>query len=117
MKLLADHCLSMRTVQFLRIEGFLVTTLKDLKKQHLPDPNVLELAVERGEILITEDRGFGNIYEYQLYSHKGIIVVFTKTRKREALHSSLKDFLYTMTLDELNGKLILFEDNIVRIRK
>ena len=55
MKFLADHCLSMRTVQFLRDEGFTITTLRELDKHRLPDPDVLFLANERGEILITED--------------------------------------------------------------
>lgn len=117
MKFLADHCLSMRTVRFLRNEGFLLTTLKELGHQELADPEVLSLAVDRGEILITEDRGFGNILEYPLYTHKGIIIISSKTRERITLHSVLKNFLFKASFTELQGKLIIFEDNIVRVKK
>ena len=117
MKFLADHCLSMRTVRFLRNEGFLLTTLKELGHQELADPEVLSLAIDRGEIRITEDRGFGNILEYPLYTHKGIIIVGSKTREQVILHSVLKDFLFNKSFEDLEGKLIIFEDNIVRVKK
>ena len=117
MKFLADHCLSMRTIKFLKQQGFSITTLKELYKHKLTDPQVLSLAVDRGEILITEDRGFGNILEYPLYSHNGIIFVASKTRERKMLHSALRNFLDNTCFEKIKGKLIVFEDNVVRIRK
>jgi len=91
----------MRTVDFLRNEGFLVITLKDLKKQHLPDPEVLSLSIKRDEILITEDHGFGNIHDYPPYLTNGIILIITKTRKRITLHATLKIFLSETSFKEL----------------
>ncbi len=117
MKFLADHCLSQRTVHYLRETGFAITTLKELDKHKLSDPDVLSLAIERDEILITEDKGFGNIFDYPLYSHKGIIIIITRTRKREMLHSILKKFLSESSFEEISGKLITIEDNLVRIRQ
>lgn len=117
MKFLADHCLSLRTVNFLRDKEFSITTLKELNKHKLADPEVLSLAIERDEILITEDKGFGNIFDYPLYSHKGILVIITKTRKREMLHITLKKFLLGTSFEEIAGKLIILEDNLIRIRQ
>ena len=117
MKFLADHCLSLRTVKYLKETGFFITTLRELNKHQLADPGVLSLAIKRNEILITEDKGFGNIFDYPLYSHKGIIVIFTKTRKREMLHLTLKKFLLESSFEEIRGKLIIIEDNLIRIRQ
>lgn len=117
MKFLVDHCVSMRTIHFLRNENFSLTTLKDLNKHKLPDSQVLSLAINREEILITEDKGFGNILNYPLYTHNGIILLITKTKKREVLHTSLNRFLSEITPDEINGKLIIIEDNLIRIRQ
>lgn len=117
MKFLADHCLSLRTVDYLREAGFSITTLRELNKHQLADPDVLSLAIERDETLITEDKGFGNIFDYPLYSHKGIIVIITKTRKREILHLTLKKFLLESSSEEIAGKLIIIEDNLLRIRQ
>lgn len=66
MKFLADHCLSLRTVNYMREAGFSITTLKELDMRKLADPDVLSLAIEREEILVTEDKGFGNIFDYPL---------------------------------------------------
>lgn len=57
----------------------------------------------------------GNIFDYPLYSHKGIIIIITRTRKREMLHSILKKFLSETSFEEISGKLIAIEDNLVRI--
>jgi len=55
MKFLADHCVSMRTVTVLRSNGFSITTLKELGKEKIPDPQMVKLAKSRKEVLITED--------------------------------------------------------------
>lgn len=60
MKFLADQCTSMRTVRFLRSEGYSVITLEDLNQATSSDLNVLKLATARDEVLITEDKDFGN---------------------------------------------------------
>jgi predicted nuclease of predicted toxin-antitoxin system len=116
-KFLADHCLSLRTVNYLREAGHTITTLKQFNKHQLADPDVLSLAIERNEILITEDKGFGNIFDYPLHSHKGIIVIITKTRKREMLHITIEKFLLEAAFEEITGKLIIIEDNLIRIRQ
>ena len=91
--------------------------MRELDKHKLNDPQVLSLAVDLGEILITEDRGLGNILEYPLYPHNGIIFVASKTREQTMLHSALRDFLINTCFEEIKGKLLIFEDNIIRIRK
>lgn len=117
MKFLADHCLSLRTVNYVKEAGFSITTLKELNRHQLADPDVLSLAIKRNEILITEDKGFGNIFDYPLYSHKGIILIFTRTREREMLHLTIKKFLSESSFEEICGKLIIVEDNLIRIRQ
>jgi len=116
MKFLSDHCVSMRTVTFLRSNGFSITTLKELGKQKVPDPQVIKLAQSRKEILITEDTDFGNILNYPPEQYHGIIVLSTKSRKRVSLHKTLFDFFQKKSPGDLIGKLIIIEDAVVRIR-
>jgi len=117
MKFLADHCVSKRTTDFLRGEGHELTTLKDLGLQELEDFQVLELAIQRDEILITEDKGFGNILDYPPSSHQGVIVLNIRTRSRKGLHSVLSQFLSSMNRDQLRQKLIAVDERIARVRR
>jgi predicted nuclease of predicted toxin-antitoxin system len=114
---LADHCLSFRTVRFLRQLGHDVVTVKQLGQQKSPDPDLLKLAESLDRVFITEDRDFGDILLYPPANYQGIIVVSTRTRERVVLHATLQKYLATKTRDDLRHLMVLIEENIVRIRR
>ncbi len=117
MNFLADHCLSFRTVRFLRQQGHEVITVKQLGQQKSPDPDLLALAESLDRVFITEDRDFGDILLYPPANYQGIIVVSTRTKERVVLHATLQKYLANKIHNDLRHALILIEENIVRIRR
>jgi len=113
----ADHCLSFRTVRFLRELGHDVVTAKQLGKHKLPDADLLSLAESLDRIFITEDRDFGDILLYPPANYQGIIIVSTRTRERFVLHATLQKFLSNKTRDGLRHLMVLIEENVVRVRR
>jgi len=83
----------------------------------LPDYDVLQLAITRDEILLTEDRGFENILDYPPHSHQGIIVLRIRARNRKGLHHVLNQFLPTMNRDRLRQSLVVLDEQIARIKR
>ena len=61
MKIVADHCVYGKTVKILRAQGHEVLTLKELGRADADDPEVLALAQSLDAVLVTNDKGFGNI--------------------------------------------------------
>ncbi|MDZ7291944.1 MAG: DUF5615 family PIN-like protein [candidate division KSB1 bacterium] len=117
MKLLADHCVSKRTIEFLVGIGHEVTTLKELGLATLEDPEVLQLAITRDEVLLSEDKGFANIVDYPPQSHQGVIVLNIRTRNRKGLHGVLQQFLAGVNRDQLRQKLVIVDEIMARIRR
>jgi len=117
MKFLADHCVSKKTTDFLKSLGHDITTLKELGLEELEDADVLQLAIKRDELLLTEDRGFENILEYPPHSHQGVIVLNVRTRSRKGLHHVLSQFLSTMNRDQLRQSLVVLDEKIARVRR
>lgn len=116
MNFLADHCLSFRTVRFLRQLGHDVVTVKQLGQQKSSDPDLLAFAESLDRVFITEDRDFGDILFYPPANYQGIIVVSTRTKERGVVHSTLQKYLDNKTHDDLRHLMVLIEENIVRVR-
>ena len=117
MKFLADQCTSKRTVKFLHSEGYTITTLEDLNQTTISDPDLLKLAMSRDEVLITEDKGFGNIMNYPPRSHQGIILLRVRLRNRDALHKTLSHFLLNTDRETLRHTLVTVTESTIRIRR
>ncbi len=117
MRFLVDHCVSQRTTDFLRGLGHEPTTLKSLGLAELEDSSVLQLSIQRDEVLLAEDKGFGNILDYPPRLHQGIILLSIRTRNRKGLHALLRQFLFTANRDDLRQKLIVIDDRMIRIRQ
>jgi predicted nuclease of predicted toxin-antitoxin system len=91
--------------------------LKDLGLITLEDPEVLQLAIQRDEVLISEDKGFGNIIDYPPRSHQGVIVLNIRTRNRKGLHNVLQQFLSSVNRDQLRQTLAIIDEMMARIRR
>jgi predicted nuclease of predicted toxin-antitoxin system len=117
MKFLADHCVSKRTTDFLIGEHYDVATLKELGLQDLKDAEIIKLAIARDDVLITEDKGFGNILDYPPHTHQGVIVLNVRTRSRKGLHGVLAQFLSSVNRDQLRQALIQVDERLARVRR
>lgn len=117
MNLLIDHCVSQRTVEFLRHLGHDILTLKELGKEKAKNSEVLRFAKETDRVLVTENRGFGDIRKYPPHQYQGIILLRVRNPAiRSANHRTLETFLNSTHRDALRG-VIHIDTGRVRLRK
>lgn len=70
-KFLADECAFIETVRLMRELGFQVERIQDLGMIGAKDSDIFAKAQETKTILITNDKGFGDIRAYPPSSHHG----------------------------------------------
>lgn len=118
MKLFLDHCVSRRTVEHLRDLGHDIVTAKELGQERAFDPDVLELATKADRVMVTEDRGFGDVRKYPPGKYQGLVVLRVRDpASRTALHRNLEAFLDSTDRDSIRGCLVLINEARVRIRR
>ncbi|WP_421878296.1 DUF5615 family PIN-like protein [Marinoscillum sp.] len=84
--------------------------------QGINDTDVLNIAYSRKEILITEDKDFGELAFRQKEPHRGIILVRLYDKEPHTrpyiVFSVINRFI-----EKLNGNFIVISSNKVRVRK
>lgn len=115
--ILADHCVYFSTIRLLRGHGYQVTTRRDVGPIDAADPEVLRHAIERDLILLTNDKGFGNILAYPPASHHGIIVLKIAAATDEQVHRVLLTLLTAHDRDSLRGCITMVDGYKYRLRK
>ena len=70
MRLLLDECVSLPTHTFLKQSGYDCVTVHALGCRGAANGELLALAKTHHAIVVAEDRGFGNLREYPLGTHR-----------------------------------------------
>ena len=70
----ADENFDFSTVKALRTKGYSVFAIAE-SFPSIPDPQVLQIAVDRNAILLTEDKDFGELVHRLRIPHYGILLV------------------------------------------
>lgn len=114
---LADECTFTQTVRLMRSEGCTVQRVQDLGMVGASDEAVSKTALEKEAVLVTTDRGFGDVRSYPPSSHHGIIVlnVLPDPDQVRALHRTLRMLLRTET--SFTGTLFVVDGQKYRKRK
>jgi predicted nuclease of predicted toxin-antitoxin system len=113
---LADECTFTQTVRLIRDHGCEVVRVQDVDLSGVPDAEVFQAAQERNAVLVTTDRGFGDIRTYPPSSHHGIIVlkVSPDPEQVRAVHRTLRQLLDTEEL--FSGTLFIVDEQKYRKR-
>lgn len=117
MKILADHCVYGKTVKLLRAQGHEVITLKEVGQAEAEDPQVLTLAQSLDAVLVTNDKGFGNILTYPPERYGGILLLRMTAANQQRVHEILRDFLDKHDRDALRKALVVINAHTYRIRR
>jgi predicted nuclease of predicted toxin-antitoxin system len=116
-KFLADECTFVQTVLLMRNLGLEVQRLQELGMAGLEDDRVFEKAQDLKAVLVTNDKGFGDIRQYPLTSHCGIIILKMTpdpVRIRE-IHETFKRLLEKE--DQFEGALFIVDIHKYRVRR
>jgi predicted nuclease of predicted toxin-antitoxin system len=114
MKLLADESVDRPVVERLRQEGHDVVYIAELSPS-IKDEEVLRQANDRGALLLTADKDFGELIQRERKSHAGIILIrlagLSSAAKAEMVSNILRE-----RASELSGALTVISPGLVRIR-
>jgi predicted nuclease of predicted toxin-antitoxin system len=114
--ILADHCVYATTIRLLRSRGHAVTQLRELIQPSTPDEQVLQLAVQRDLVLLTNDKGFGDITAYPPQEHQGVILLKITAETEPEVHHVLLRLLQERTREELRHRLVVVDRRKYRVR-
>jgi predicted nuclease of predicted toxin-antitoxin system len=113
---LADECTFTQTVLLMRENGCDVKRVQDLGMSGSSDPAVFQTAQEIEAVLVTTDRGFGDVRAYPPSSHRGMIVLKMSPdpKQVQAVHRTLQTLLETE--DTFEGTLFIADAQKYRKR-
>lgn len=116
MKFLLDQDVYALTEQFLREQGFDVSTASELGLSRAQDIDLLKVARERGRIFITRDRDYGNLV-FVHNAGSGVIYLRILPSEMNEVHAELKLVLEMYGEDELGKSFVVVEKKRHRIRR
>jgi predicted nuclease of predicted toxin-antitoxin system len=114
--ILADHCVFGTTVRLLRAAGYEVICLKEIAPQDTPDADLVQLAIKRSMVLLTNDKDFCDILSYPPASHSGVIVLRITAATEGRVHQVLLRLLADHTPASLMASLAVVSARKYRLR-
>lgn len=109
----ADECIHKDIIDGLRAEKYQVKTVKEENLNGFSDERIFQHARKRKWILLTFDRGFGDIFRFNHSKNEGTIILLIKNIKKDEICLILKNFL---KLDlNIKGKLTIIGKKKIRI--
>ena len=97
--------------------GHEVETVLDEELGGAPDRDVLEAAIRESRLLITLDRGFGDIRRYPPGTHAGIAVIRVDRQDTQTIADAVRSLLANEELGDLTGCVVVVRGHLVRIRR
>jgi predicted nuclease of predicted toxin-antitoxin system len=116
-RFLVDEDLPRSTARALRDAGYLADDVRDVGLRGHSDAEIYERAQSIGATLVTADKGFGNIWQFPLGTHAGIVLSrvpdeLPPARINQELLAALRD-----VNEDLAGLLVVVEVGRYRIRR
>ncbi|MGD0069539.1 MAG: DUF5615 family PIN-like protein [Streptosporangiaceae bacterium] len=116
MKFKLDENLPASSSVILADAGHDVDTVADEELTGAPDQDVVAAATEAGRILISLDRGLGDIRTYPPGSHAGIIVLRLTDQSAAAANKAISDLVTLTDPASLTGAVAVLQHGLLRIR-
>lgn len=112
-RIFADECINKDLVDALRAAGHEVSTVYEAGMSGSSDIEVFDYACKKNLVLLTFDRGFGDIFTYNILSGHGIVVeLIGQMTKDEIINIILAFFAENRNL---KGKLVIIGKTRIRI--
>ena len=117
MKVKLDENLPRRVAPLLAEAGHDVDSVHDEGLAGADDPTVSEVATVAGRLVITLDRGFGDIQRYPPGSHAGILVLRIDDQSAAAVIGALGALATSTDLSDLGGCVAVYRNGDLRVRR
>ncbi len=117
-KFVIDEDMSYSTGRILKQRGYDVRDIRDYGLRGAEDEEIYDFAQREKAVILTGDRGFGNILRFPLDKHFGIVVVhFPNETPTIEINRYLIERFKDLSEDDFKGNLIIIEPEKIRIRR
>lgn len=117
MKVKLDENLPDSAIEFLSGVGYDVDTARAEGLRGANDPAVLAGATSDGRLLLTLDRGLGDIRAYPPGTHSGILVIRLDHHSPTVIRHAVERIGATIDLTNLQGCIAVWRDGDLRVRR
>lgn len=117
MKIKLDENIPGAVAGVLRSRGHDVDTVLEESLGGRDDPTVLGAAMDEGRLLLTLDRGFGDVRAYAPGTHPGIIVLRPDDQRVPTVVAMVEMIVDHHDVDELAGCITVVQRNVLRVRR
>lgn len=117
MRIKLDENLPARARSILSDLGHDVDTVEDEGLAGADDPTVSTAATDDRRLVVTLDRGFGDVHRYPPGTHAGILVLRVGNQSAQAVADALSAVARRTDLDSLAGCVAVFRDGNLRVRR
>ncbi|OGC57183.1 hypothetical protein A3H26_02540 [candidate division WWE3 bacterium RIFCSPLOWO2_12_FULL_36_10] len=112
-KILSDECIHKDIIDALRLAGHKITTVHEIKMSGSTDLEVFNYAYKNKLVLFTFDRGFGDIFTFDISGSSGVVIEsINQMDKGEIIDIAIAFF---SELRDLQGKLVIIGKTKIRI--
>ena len=117
-KFVIDEDMPRSTGTILKKYGYVVKDIRDYGLRGAEDNEIFKYAQNEQAVIITGDKGFGNILKFPPGAHFGIIVAnFPDEMPTNEINRQLLEDINGLCEDDFKGNLIVIEPMKIRIRK
>ena len=113
MRFLVDECTGPKVTKWLKGEGHETFSVYDVSKG-MTDESVLKYANDNNQVLITNDKDFGELVFRLLIPHKGIILLRLEDERFENKITVLRKLLKLYS-DDLPNNFVVVTERTVRV--
>lgn len=117
MKVKLDENLPESAIEHLAVAGHDVDTARAEGLQGVDDPPLLAAATREGRLLVTLDRGLGDIRTYPPGTHAGVLVLRLDHQSPRVVRREVTRIAETVDLAELAGCVAVWRYGDLRVRR
>lgn len=118
LKFVIDEDMPRSTGRILKQRGYEVRDIRDYGLRGAEDEQIYEFAQKEQALILTGDRGFGNILRFPVGKHFGIVVAhFPNEMPTMEINRHLIERFEDLSEDDFRGNLIIIEPGKIRIRR
>ncbi|MDZ7586545.1 MAG: DUF5615 family PIN-like protein [Patescibacteria group bacterium] len=117
-KFFTDECVNTDVVLDLRQSGVDILTVREAGLTGTDDDVIFKSAFKNKRILLSFDRGFGDIFRFPIGKSEGVIVVLVGQMRKEEIVRIILTFLAVIkTAANFKGKLAILGKSRIRVIK
>lgn len=117
MRLKLDENLSRDLAEALTSHGHDVDTVLDEELGGQADPVVMQAATDAGRMVVTPDRGVGDIRAFPPGTHAGVVVLRPLSQDPASIIALVDRLLDVHALEQFSGCVVIVEPQRVRVRR